>query len=261
MNNFNCKKSWINKIDKLLFLFASFYLMTTLGWFWKQKQHSNIQNLQASQAIAQKTVDNNQLLNNQSIDVNQINQNKPKELILSIPLPEAEEISNQTIKPVNTSNLQTSSSANSNSSNISLPPLPPPPSNLIQQNPQPISSPSSPKKIVSSPKKLAKVPTINSLNQPSTENQTTNINQLSLESSSQTSKNIENIDYTYSLVGAVQLPNSGSFALFKINDITEKVPLGSEIGTSGWVLMSINGNQAVVSRENKSINIRVGESF
>ena len=65
----------------------------------------------------------------------------------------------------------------------------------------------------------------------------------------------------YSLVGVVQLPENASFALFKNNDITEKISVGTEIGTSGWVLMAVNGNQAIVSRENQSRNVRVGESF
>ncbi len=45
VNNFNSKKGWQNNIDKLLFMFASLYLITTLGWFWKYKQQSNIQDI------------------------------------------------------------------------------------------------------------------------------------------------------------------------------------------------------------------------
>ena len=265
MNNLNNKKSWSKQIDKLLFLFASLYFMVILGWLWKNKQMLTTDNIDSNQTIPQQTVAPKQLLSNRLPDANQTNQNEAQELILSMPLPKIKEISNKTISSITTSNPQISSSNNLNN-NISLPPLPPPPPNMIQQNPQPISSPSSPKKVVSSPKKLAKVPTINSLNDSATEKETEKINSLPLESESsvssvQASTNIVNMDYTYSLVGVVQLPENGSFALFKINNLTEKIPVGSEIGTSGWVLMAVNGNQAVISRENQSVNIRVGETF
>ena len=260
MNNLNNKKSWSKQIDKLLFLFASLYFMVILGWLWKNKQMLATDSIDSYQTIAQQTVAPKQLLSNRLLDANQTNQNEAQELILSIPLPEIKEISNKTISSITTSNPQISSSNNLNN-NISLPPLPPPPTNLIQQQPQPISSPSPPPKIVSSPKKLAKVPTLKTLNDSSDEKETAKINSVPLESSSQASNKIENIDYIYSLVGVVQLPESDGFALFKINNLTEKIPVGSEIGTSGWVLMAVNGNQAVISRENQSVNIRVGETF
>jgi hypothetical protein len=289
MNKFDYQKSWKKYIDKLLFVFASLYLMTTLGWLWKEKQQANTQNLQKNPTISTKTLEENKLSPTQAFDANKTNNNQPKELVLSIPLPEVEEIANTsipasisnlealsspTIQNSSISNLESSSpqiSSSANVNNIPLPPLPPlPPPNIVQQNPQPIVSPISPKpkpkQIVSSPKTLAKVPTINSLNNSSTQKQTSNsntvkTNQVAVESTNKIVTTIENLEYKYSLVGVVQLPDNGSFALVKINDLTEKIPVGTEIGTSGWVLMAINGNQAVISRENKSVNIRVGETF
>lgn len=289
MNKFDYQKNWKKYIDKLLFVFASLYLMTTLGWLWKEKQQANTQNLQKNPTISTKTLEENKLSPTQAFDANKTNNDEPKELVLSIPLPEVEEMANTniptsisnlealsspTIQNSSTSNLESSSpqiSSSANVNNIPLPPLPPlPPPNIVQQNPQPIVSPVSPKpkpkQIVSSPKKLAKVPTINSLNNSSTQKQTVNsntanTNQVAVESTNKIVTTIENLEYQYSLVGVVQLPDNGSFALVKINNLTEKIPVGTEIGTSGWVLMAINGNQAVISRENKSVNIRVGETF
>lgn len=192
-------------------------------------------------------------------------------MVLSIPLPNAEDVLNTT---ESNTTVTTATESNSTNNNIPLPPLPPPPAVNIQQNPQFISSPLPPTKtipspiktvvpptkMVSTPKQLTKVPTIATLNTPpSVKNKP--VNNIPSESVPQTQTNIGNIDYKYSLIGVVQLPENASFALFKINDLTEKVAVGTEIGTSGWVLMAINGAQAVVSRENQSINIRVGETF
>jgi hypothetical protein len=68
-------------------------------------------------------------------------------------------------------------------------------------------------------------------------------------------------NYNYTLIGIVELGNSGSVALFNVNNLTEKVSLGKEIGTTGWVLMGVNGTQAVITRQDQSIYLRVGETF
>jgi hypothetical protein len=263
MNNVDGKKSWKNKIDKLLFLFASLYLMTILGWYWKDKQKSNVSHVATQQTGEQTRVEENKVLNNQPIDAHKINENHPEELIQSIPLPEVEETSTTTIPTSNISNTQSSSfdqqtSLNTNlDNNIPLPPLPPPPTNFVSQNPQPISSPPSPQKTVSSPQKLAKVPIINTPKDSVTEQDTVTID----SSDSKTAISRKNDNYTYNLVGVGQLSDSDSFAIFNINDLPEKVFAGSEIGTSGWILMAVNDNKAVISREHKSMTIRVGESF
>ncbi|BAQ65332.1 hypothetical protein GM3709_2097 [Geminocystis sp. NIES-3709] len=67
--------------------------------------------------------------------------------------------------------------------------------------------------------------------------------------------------YNYTLQGVVELGNTNSVALFNINNVTEKVSVGGEIGATGWVLMGINDKQAVISRQNQSVYLRVGETF
>ena len=248
MDNLKTKTNWKYKIDKLLFIFAALYLMTTVAWFWKQKQQFQILTNTAQNPKKTTTVNNNQPLKNERIKTSGLNNqklldnSKPLTLIPSIPLPVIEEISN-------TASLN----------KIAPVPLPPPPPNNVIQNPQPVSPPSKPAKIIPSPKKLTSVPTLNNLNAvPIEEAEEIAINNIP---SSSTEANTEETKYNHSLVGIVQLTNNKSFALFKINDITEKVPIGTEIGTSGWVLMAVNDKQVTVSRQNKSRNIRVGEKF
>jgi hypothetical protein len=250
MNNLKTKTGYQYKIDKLIFVFASLYLMTTVGWFWKQKQHSEILTNRAQNKNNPTTVNNNQPSTNyqQQINTSELNNqtlktSKPLSLVSSIPLPVVEEISStKTLNKIEP---------------IPLPP--PPPSDNLIQNPQDISLPSAPKKIISSPKKLNKVPTLSTLNSTTVEEVA--VNNIPLTSSSTSTTNIGNTEYKYSLIGIVQLPEDKSFALFDINDITEKVSVGTEIGTTGWVLMAVNGKQVTVSRQNKSINLRVGETF
>jgi hypothetical protein len=100
-----------------------------------------------------------------------------------------------------------------------------------------------------------KVPTISTLN-TNTENndKVSSIAAIAKETPKET-------DYNYTLIGIVELENSGSVALFNINNLTEKVSLGNEIGTTGWVLMGVNGTQAVITRQDQSVYLRVGETF
>lgn len=247
MDNLKTKRGWKYKVDKLLFIFASLYLITIVTWLWKQKQQSqtlsNTTKIRENQTI----VNNNQSLKNELIKTSELNNqklNNGKQLTLipSIPLPVVEEISNKTTFD-----------------SILSVPLPPPPSINLQQNPQAISPPSPPAPIISTPKTLTKVPTIRTLSEATAEKVA--INNIPLPSPEATPTNIINTESNHSLIGIVQLPNNKSFALFNINEITEKVSVGTEIGTSGWVLMAVNGKQVTVSRQNKSINIRVGETF
>ena len=65
----------------------------------------------------------------------------------------------------------------------------------------------------------------------------------------------------YSLVGVIELPNDSNIALFNINNLTERVNVGSAIASTGWTLMSIYNNEVVISRNNQSLSLRVGEKF
>ncbi len=281
MVNLKSKLSWTNKIDKLMFVFASLYLITTLGWLWKQQQQSQ---MSANTIVTEENITT-------STDIASDN-NQASELQPLIPLPTIDETSNNTLIDL------AKISQTTNATPINLPPpLPPQPTTNIVENLSPVeiiieekppakttkkvSSPiakttssTSPQKVkkevspktVSAPKKLAQVPTIDSLQssiqQESKVQQQSTVNTTS-ESKTETitTNNFKQLDYQYSLVGVVQLPEAENFALFKINSLTEKISVGAEIGTSGWVLMGVNGTQATISRQNKSLNIRVGETF
>ena len=62
------------------------------------------------------------------------------------------------------------------------------------------------------------------------------------------------------LVGLIELGDV-SAALFKIDDLTQKVKLGEEIGSSGWILVSITGKRAEINRQGESLYLTVGEKF
>jgi hypothetical protein len=49
--------------------------------------------------------------------------------------------------------------------------------------------------------------------------------------------------------------------LFNVNDLTQRVKLGEEIGSSGWILVSITGTQAEISRQGQLFRLSVGENF
>ncbi len=314
MNQPKSNKDWTNQIDKIIFIFASVYLMIALGWLWTKKQQYTIaNNNQTSTNIEQSTNqlptpnnNGNTKLENQKPatkgvptpiqpEKNQLpNKNNSKNqpqtptqttLIKSIPLPPIEEIKKQTVTqvsnntPVRNNSPQVNNSNRSNNQDnlannlisISSNQLPPPPNNNLPVNQQPQSIVPPPNPIVQPPK-VNKIPTFgnnetqNNSSIPqiniSNQNQSGSINSGDVAVNSNPNDLITNItSNNYSLVGVVQLPENASFALFKSNDITEKISVGTEIGTSGWVLMAVNGNQAIVSRENQSRNVRVGESF
>lgn len=104
--------------------------------------------------------------------------------------------------------------------------------------------------------RLAKVPILNPPSQEDTSSSTANT-----ALNSQSNGVIAETKGNKTLVGIVQLPDNSSVALFKINDITEKVPVGGEIGNSGWVLMAVDDKQALISRQNQFKSLLVGESF
>lgn len=264
-----------NNFDKLLFVLATVYLMSVMAWIWKQHQTQAITSSlppvndnQESQSnnIVPLNQENIPLPNNQInlLSVDNKNPNSPS-LIPPPPLPSLSQPTavNNTLTIPPLPNTQISA----NPSEVSPLPIPPPPkptlppppplppiNNIVNSSvsPSPISPPPP-------PKKLTKVPVIssanNSLSTPNNENNNTvTIVPLPSESPKETK-------YNYTLLGVVQLGNSDSLAMFNINNITEKVSIGAEIGTTGWVLMGINDKQAIISRNNESIYVRVGETF
>ncbi len=67
---------------------------------------------------------------------------------------------------------------------------------------------------------------------------------------------------TYSLVGTLELGDpSRSAALFVINGTTQRVQVGEAIGSSGWALVSVKGDEAIVRRNGEVRSITTGQRF
>ena len=67
---------------------------------------------------------------------------------------------------------------------------------------------------------------------------------------------------TYSLVGTLELGDpSRSAALFVINGTTQRVQVGEAIGSSGWALVSVRGDEAIVRRNGEVRSITTGQRF
>ncbi len=65
---------------------------------------------------------------------------------------------------------------------------------------------------------------------------------------------------TYTLVGLLQL-GSRSAALFDINGNTQRISIGEPIGSSGWILVKIASQEALVRRNGEVRSIYVGQKF
>lgn len=279
MEKLKTKIGWKNNLDKLLFIIASLYLIFMGGlWLKNQQKTANPSSPvteKENQPITQSNLTQQTDVNN-SENNDKINQNiaQNPETIETLTLPTINPSSNPSEIPPLPTNQTTIS-------NIPLPPpdlqplpIPSPPSPILNQstaNPSnskanPHSAPTSiPPQQKSNPQpspiaKVNKVPILNSssannpLSPPPTE--------IAFNSSNSNSENlVRKTEGNYTLVGLLKLPDSQSVALFKINNLTERVSLGSEIGTTGWVLMAINDKQAVVSKQNQSIYLQVGEDF
>jgi Tfp pilus assembly protein PilP len=61
-------------------------------------------------------------------------------------------------------------------------------------------------------------------------------------------------------VGLLELGNR-SAALFEINGITQRINIGETIGTSGWTLVSVANQEAVVRRNGEVRSVYVGQKF
>ncbi|MGK7927033.1 MAG: hypothetical protein AB4290_17620 [Spirulina sp.] len=66
--------------------------------------------------------------------------------------------------------------------------------------------------------------------------------------------------YNIKLAGVLESgENSG--ALFRIDNATQRIQLGEAIGTSGWTLIGIEGQTAVIRRNGEIRSIYVGQTF
>ena len=295
MDNLKKKSDWLNHIDKLIFIFASLYLIGALAWFEKYQKNSNIlsstqnqttESVSNSDELIRENETNQNSLNRQIKATSPSNNQNPTKLTLNttIPLPVLENISHQSTSvqsstmlsaipqnnqsPESTSLPQpsvtpqnVSTTKNQEAQQITLPPPPstPPTSSLVEKL-------VSPPKKVTAPPQLTKVPTLQTLNQNAApKSQSTNSQSSPSEQVQRQNLGIEEdkTNFNYNLIGIVELADNKSFALFNRNNskMTERVQVGSEIGTSGWVLMSLNGQEVMINRFNESVYLRVGEKF
>ena len=79
------------------------------------------------------------------------------------------------------------------------------------------------------------------------------------DSSIEVATNIEPIKHT--LMGILELGENQSAALVKVQGKTRRVWLGQEIGNSGWILDSIENQNAKISSHGQVRSISVGETF
>lgn len=65
---------------------------------------------------------------------------------------------------------------------------------------------------------------------------------------------------TYSLVGVLESGDRSS-ALFNWNGLTQRIQIGESLGASGWRLIGVNSQKAILSRQDKTRYLEVGQSF
>jgi Tfp pilus assembly protein PilP len=65
---------------------------------------------------------------------------------------------------------------------------------------------------------------------------------------------------SYKLIGILELGDR-SAALFEVNSIPQRIQVGAAIGDSGWTLVSISNQEAIVRRNGEVRSIYVGQQF
>lgn len=68
------------------------------------------------------------------------------------------------------------------------------------------------------------------------------------------------VPIAHTLVGLLELGDN-SAALFKIEDTTQRIRLGEMIGSSGWTLVSVSAQQAIIRRNGEVTSIMVGQAL
>lgn len=269
------KVGWKKNLDKLLFVFASCYLMIALAWLWKHHQKASL--ARNNPPLSSVELDNPNLSstnNNSNDDLSLSLNHNNQQLIEETSKNDGNNNSSATV----VDEKEKLSSLNPNLPIPVVPPPTPPPlpvvtipepyptisNNNLVQSPLPVKIPPKPRQKSSPslvsvnpspiPPKLNQVPVIETANRESQE---------SLVSSNSSpnyfdDENTNNKQNT--LVGIVELENN-SIALFNLNNLTERVEVGSEIGATGWLLVGINGKQAILNRYNQSLYLTVGEKF
>lgn len=65
---------------------------------------------------------------------------------------------------------------------------------------------------------------------------------------------------TYELVGLLELGDR-SAALFEVNGTAQRIELGEAIGASGWTLVSVSNQEALIRRNGEVRSVYVGQTF
>lgn len=272
---------WKNNIDKLLFIIASVYLISTLTWFWKYHNQSSIanDNLMAVSVNGENnpTNPNSQQSSSPETDISTSQANKPiksssnlgqnnnSESVQSTPNSLKKEVFEEIAFSGNNQNIPQLVPQ------LPTPQLPAPlplPSVSIPQ-PPPMSPPVSaipiktppPPQLQRNSTPTVKVNKLPVLETPSQQN-IISANQPQNSSPSYEIKGNDNDGNKNNvLLGTIELENSSGIALFTINNLTEKVEVGTEIGATGWFLVGIDGRKAIINRQNQSLYLTVGEKF
>jgi Tfp pilus assembly protein PilP len=64
----------------------------------------------------------------------------------------------------------------------------------------------------------------------------------------------------YTLVGLLELGDR-SAALFEVDGVTQRFSIGEAVGSSGWTLVSVANQEAVIRRNGEVRSVYVGQKF
>lgn len=247
-------KSPFNRyFDRILLIFASGYLCFVFWWLFASKNALfPIAFLSSQTTISQADAEFIDYMKQslEVIDRVAIKQSSTETTALN-------KIYEVTYVPVYTPNSEANTGKIDNSQpNLQLPP-PPPPNNIAALTPpvstikiQPPIPPSESVEVKTTPAESS------SENAATPITKSTPQSNISDEIAATTIK--PNIEHT--LVGLMEL-KEGSAALFKIGGVTQRIWLGEEIENSGWILDSVVNQKAKINYEEKTLTLRVGESF
>lgn len=245
-------------LDKLMFILATTYLVIVGCWFLTtNKSTSKV----VKDNIAKETTITPEKLPEENKEKFQLNEEQKPEKNLKL------QSNSQVISSPIIDNSNPNISLVNSSKNLLIPEPPPLPSpsplpvtqsisssetmekTSIMQIPSKIKIPPSPKP--QSVIKVKSVPVLNSNNNRAYNTEQKLVSPLSTVA----------VNYNHTLVGLIELQDHSMSALFKINEIAQRVNIGEEIGVSGWFLIAINEKEAVINQQGKTIRLAVGEKF
>lgn len=262
-------------IDKLLFILATGYLILIVAWFFKpvktQTNVSTYENLKTKTVVDENLSDQNHsavVLNSDKLQAENIEEGLAESSLIaasplvkeSMPslsafqLGENPPIPPQSLPVISVSSPPPLSSLSSSSSETV---------NNSSTLPQPLKVPIPPPPKASTSSKVTSLPVLNSPKNDISYRPENSLPPPSSTENIEETKDSENtnLNYSYSLVGLIKLDDQSDLALFKINNSTQRVRVGEEIGTTGWRLIAINENQVVINQLGETIRLTMGDKF